>query len=230
MTTRILIADDDPHIRDVIAYALETAGYQTEAVGDGRAALDAVHLGFGLLILDIGMPEMDGLAVCREIRKTSDLPILFLTARDDEVDRILGFELGGDDYVTKPFSPREVVSRVRAILKRIEMRKPSEDDGPMSFGNLHLDRGRHVCTFAGEQVSLTASEFGLLATLMRRPEQVLSRPQLTDALYGANIHVSDRTIDSHIRNLRKKLSDAGAPEAIETIHGVGLRMGECSGR
>lgn len=230
MTTRILIADDDPHIRDVIAYALETAGYQTEAVGDGRAALDAAHQGFALLILDIGMPEMDGLAVCREIRKTSDLPILFLTARDDEVDRILGFELGGDDYVTKPFSPREVVSRVRAILKRIEMRKPAEEDGPMSFGNLHLDRGRHVCTFAGEQIALTASEFGLLATLMRRPEQVLSRPQLTDALYGANIHVSDRTIDSHIRNLRKKLSDAGAPEAIETIHGVGLRMGECTSR
>ena len=229
--TRVLIADDDPHIRDVIAYALEAAGYQTEAVADGQAALEAALTGgFGLIILDIGMPEMDGLAVCRELRKSSELPVLFLTARDDEVDRILGFELGGDDYVTKPFSPREVVSRVRAILKRIEMQRPAEEDGPMAFGELRLDRGRHVCTYGGSAVALTASEFGLLATLMRRPEQVLSRPQLTDALYGANIHVSDRTIDSHIRNLRKKLADAGAPEAIETIHGVGLRMGVCTGR
>ncbi len=223
--TEILIADDDPSIRDLLRIALEEAGFSAFEAADGEAALELGRSGrAALIVLDIGMPERDGLEVCREIRKTSDVPILFLTARQDEIDRILGLEIGADDYVTKPFSPRELVARVKAILKRTQ---PVNADATLRRGRLALDPERHLCEIAGEAVPLTAREMEILARLMTRPDHVLSRPQLVDAVYGTNIHVSDRTLDSHLRNLRGKLEAAGCTDAIETVHGVGIRMGPC---
>jgi two-component system OmpR family response regulator len=227
---RILVVDDDPRICEVICFALEKAGFSTQRVRDGAAALarfDAEPP--DLVVLDIGMPEIDGLEVCRTIRQTSQVPILFLSARDDEIDRILGLEIGGDDYVAKPFSPRELVARVRAILKRSSAAAPapSPEAKPLENGKLKLDAARHRATFADAAVALTALEFAIMAALMRRPEFVLSRDQLMTAAYGGQIHVSDRTIDSHVRNIRMKLAAAGCGSAIETVHGVGFRLGPC---
>ncbi|MBL4807265.1 MAG: response regulator transcription factor [Rhodobacteraceae bacterium] len=223
----ILVVDDDPHIREVIGFALQNAGYSARFAENGLLALDAVSASMPkLIVLDIGLPEMDGLEVCRTLRKTSEVPILFLTARDDEIDRIVGFELGGDDYVTKPFSPRELIARIKAILKRrLPVLKTAGSD--RIWGALSLDTSRHLCRFAGAEVSLTASEFSLLDALLRHPEQVFTRPQLRQAVYGSNIHVSDRTIDSHVRNIRAKLANVGCENGIKTVHGVGLRMGQC---
>ena len=227
MPARILVVDDDPDILEVTGFAVEKAGFETLFASDGLAAINAQQQEDpDLIVLDIGLPEMDGLEVCREIRKISEVPILFLTARDEEIDRILGLELGADDYLTKPFSPRELVARIKAILKR-SVPAPKPSDAAVIHGALHLDAERHQCTFNDTSVSLTGSEFRLLATLMIRPDHVLTRAQLVDALYGYNIHVSDRSIDSHIRNIRAKLSQAGCVEGIVTVHGVGLRMGSC---
>ncbi|MEJ6392838.1 response regulator transcription factor [Gymnodinialimonas sp. 2305UL16-5] len=224
--TRILIVDDDPNIRDVIGFAVEAAGFETRFAEDGAAGLQAAQSNsFDLVVLDIGLPEMDGLEVCKTLRKSSDVPILFLTARDDEVDRIVGMEIGGDDYVTKPFSPRELVARIKAILKRTQ--RAAAPDGALTRGDLSLDLDRHQCRVAGRDVALTASEVTLLAELMRRGDHVAPRQALIDAVYGSNIHVSDRTIDSHIRNIRSKLLAAGCADSILTVHGVGLRMGPC---
>lgn len=227
MLSHILIVDDDPNIREVIGFAVEKAGFVAAYAEDGLAALAAIRTGKpNLMVLDIGLPEMDGLAVCRELRKTSDLPILFLTARDDEIDRIVGLEIGGDDYVTKPFSPRELVARIKAILKRTQ--SATEPLVPsIARGDLRIDTDRHLCLLDGQQVALTASEFSLLEALMARPDNVTPRQRLVDAIYGPNIHVSERTIDSHIRNIRSKLARAGCVESIVTVHGVGLRMGSC---
>ena len=227
MPARILVVDDDPDILEVTGFAVEKAGFETLFASDGLAAINAQQQEDpDLIVLDIGLPEMDGLEVCREIRKISEVPILFLTARDEEIDRILGLELGADDYLTKPFSPRELVARIKAILKR-SVPAPKPSDAAVIHGALPLDAERHQCTFNDTSVALTGSEFRLLATLMIRPDHVLTRAQLVDALYGYNIHVSDRTIDSHIRNIRAKLSQAGCVEGIVTVHGVGLRMGSC---
>ncbi len=228
MPKTILIVDDDPHICEVIAVKLQSAGFAIESASDGAAGLTAVKtVKPDLIILDVGMPQMDGIETCRELRKTSETPVLFLTARDDEIDRIIGFEVGGDDYVTKPFSPRELVARVKAILKRVQPIN-SDDTAPKKWGELFLDETRHQCLFHGAPINLTRSELSLLSHLMKQPESVLSRAQLENAVYGQNIHVSERTIDSHIRNLRKKLSDAGCKNGIVTIHGVGMRMGDCT--
>jgi two-component system OmpR family response regulator len=180
-----------------------------------------------LIVLDIGMPEMDGLAVCRELRKASAVPVLFLTAQADEIDRVVGLELGADDYVSKPFSPRELVARVRAILKRSQAAVPVQ--AVLRRGVLSVDPDRHMCHVSDLAVTLTAREMDLLERLIARPDNVMSRPQLVDAIYGTNIHVSDRTMDSHLRNLRAKLTKAGCADAIETVHGVGIRMGACRG-
>lgn len=224
----ILIADDDAQIRDVLRIALSQAGFAVAEAADGRAALEAAQsLTPDLIVLDIGMPEMDGLSVCRELRKTSQVPVLFLTAQADEIDRVVGLELGADDYVSKPFSPRELVARVRAIIKRIGVDAPEQS--VMRRGLLSLDAERHLCHVNGAPVTLTAREMELALHLMRRPDNVLSRPQLVDQIYGTNVHVSDRTMDSHLRNLRAKLTAAGCADAIETVHGVGIRMGACRG-
>ena len=226
MSQHILIADDDAGIRDVLRMAFEPAGFTVSVAADGQAALEmARSLSPDLVVFDIGMPEMDGLTVCREIRKTSEMPILFLTAQSDEVDRIVGLEMGADDYVAKPFSPREVVARVRAIRKRsVPASAPSV---VLRRGVLSVDPSRHACRIGEAAVVLTSREMELLVQLMRRPDNVMSRPAIVDAVYGTNIHVSDRTMDSHLRNLRAKLSQAGCAEAIETVHGVGIRMGPC---
>lgn len=230
MSTHILIVDDDPQIRSVLRIALKQAAMQVTEAGDGAEGLAKAQSGrFDLIVLDIGLPQMDGLEVCRTLRGSDDTPVLFLTARDDEIDRVLGFELGGDDYVTKPFSPRELVARIKAILKRsgagAAPAKSAADS--LQHGNLHLDPARHRCLIEGAAVALTAREMGILGHLMARPDQVIPRPALTDAVYGAHIHVSDRTVDSHLRNLRAKLAQAGCADAIETVHGVGIRMGQC---
>lgn len=229
----ILVVDDDPQIREVLGVALERAGFSTVMARDGAEGLvKAQTADPALAVLDIGLPEMDGLELCKAIRRDSDLPILFLTARDDEVDRILGLELGGDDYVTKPFSPRELVARVRAILKRVgsTQEKPQEDVAQsLQIGRLSLAPESHVCKVDTQNVTLTSTELAILEKLMSRPTQVFSRPALVDAIWGPGMVVSDRTLDSHLRNLRSKLADAGCSDAIETLHGVGLRMGPCLG-
>ena len=228
MSKKILIIDDDPQIREVVRIGLEQAGYATLTAGDGAAGLALVGSARpDLVVLDIGLPEMDGFEVCRRLRGQSQVPVLFLSARDEELDRVLGFEMGADDYVTKPFSPRELVARVKAILKRVN--GAADTGGQLSHGELQLDTAQHLCLFRGTPVALTASEMALLAHLMARPAQVSARPALTDALYGANSQVSDRTVDSHLRNLRRKLADAGCGDAVETVHGIGVRMGPCRG-
>jgi two-component system OmpR family response regulator len=227
----ILIIDDDPQIRDVLRIALKQAGHAVAEAGDGAEGLAKAQNGSAdLIVLDIGMPEMDGLALCRQLRITHDTPVLFLTARDEEIDRVLGFELGGDDYVTKPFSPRELIARIRAILKRSEGRVSGPGETALRQGALSLDPTRHLCSFGEVQIALTSREMGLLEHLMRHPDHVATKAQLTDAVYGSNIHVSDRTLDSHLRNLRSKLAEAGCDPAIETVHGVGIRMGPCAPR
>ncbi|MCG6882702.1 MAG: response regulator transcription factor [Silicimonas sp.] len=229
----ILVVDDDPQIRDVLGMALERAGFDAVMARDGAEGLaQARTINPSLAVLDIGLPEMDGLELCKAIRKESDLPILFLTARDDEVDRILGLELGGDDYVTKPFSPRELVARVRAILKRTggaASASEKKETGELRIGRLSLLPESHVCKVDESHVTLTSTELTILSKLMSRPTQVFSRPALVDAIWGPGMVVSDRTLDSHLRNLRSKLADAGCTDAIETLHGVGLRMGPCLG-
>ena len=227
MNKQILVADDDAHIRDVLRIALAQAGFEVTEVADGKEALrEATRSEPDLIVLDIGMPEMDGLEVCRELRKTSQIPILFLTAQGDEIDRVVGLELGADDYVSKPFSPREVIARIRAILKRA-----GAEEAPASVlqrGTLRIDPERHLCEVGEKKVTLTAREMELVIQLMKRPNHVMARPQLVDAIYGTNIHVSDRTMDSHLRNVRAKFSAVGCKDAIETVHGVGVRMGPCS--
>ena len=224
----ILVADDDPHIRDVIAFALRRGGMEPEVARDGAEALRLFRMRrFELAVLDIGMPELDGLDLCREIRKTSQLPILFLSARDEEVDRVLGLEIGGDDYLTKPFSPRELVARVKAILKRA--RPAPAPARTLTHGRLALDADGHVVLFDGKSLSLTALEFAILAVLMGRARAAFTRDRILDAAYGVGTAVSDRTVDSHVRNIRAKLAAAGCADAIETVHGIGFRLGACGG-
>ncbi|PDT04262.1 two-component system response regulator CreB [Rhizobium chutanense] len=232
MAQRILVVDDEPHIRDVICFALERASLTSTAARNGAEAIAAFRRGnIDLIILDIGMPDMDGLEVCRQIRKSSGLPILFLSARDEEIDRVLGFEIGGDDYVTKPFSPRELVARVKAILKRsgnetgLDKRRAT-----LVAGELSLDRRGRTVTFGDSAVTTTALEFAILEALLSHRDMVFSREQLMEAAYGPNTYVSDRTIDSHIRNIRAKFSTAGGSGIIATVHGVGFKLGGDIGR
>ncbi|MBR0818320.1 response regulator [Bradyrhizobium liaoningense] len=230
MAHRILIVDDEAHIREVIRVTLKKAGMDVIEARDGKEALARFAADRpDLIVLDIGMPEFDGLDVCREVRKTSDVPILFLSARDEEIDRILGLEIGGDDYVTKPFSPRELVARVNVILRRLSPRNGEAKAGPaaLSQGGLLIDPEQHVATFAGTQLKLTAIEFGILRAFLTRPTSVFNREQLMRAAYHLNIQVSDRTIDSHIRNIRAKLAAHNCENVIETIHGVGFKLGRC---
>ncbi|MEO0402043.1 MAG: response regulator transcription factor [Pseudomonadota bacterium] len=223
---QLLIIDDDPHIRSVLRIGLRQAGYDVVEAGDGAEGLAKARSGrFDLIVLDIGLPEMDGLAVCRALRSSDDTPVLFLTARQDEIDRVLGFELGGDDYVTKPFSPRELAARIGAILKRTQTRGTPL----LARGILRIDPARHLCEVNEHPVALTAREMQILAHLLAHPDRVAARPALTDAVYGVGVGVSDRTLDSHLRNLRAKLAQAGCGDAIETVHGIGIRMGQCQG-
>ncbi|HEX9954258.1 MAG TPA: response regulator transcription factor [Allosphingosinicella sp.] len=232
MTHKILVVDDDAHIREVLTFALGKAGMDTVEAGDGEAALEQVAREKpDLVVLDINMPRMDGLEVCRRLRATGDLPILFLSSRDDEIDRVLGLELGGDDYVVKPFSPREVVARVSAILKRggrAAAEAPAK--AAVAHGQLRLDPEGWEAQWAGAPVPVTVTEFQLLLLLAKTPSKVFTRDNIIDGLHGPGFAVTDRTIDSHIRNLRHKFAAAGASDLIETRPGVGYRIGRCVGQ
>ena len=229
MAKKILVVDDDAHIREVVRFALAKAGLEVIEAGDGHKALELFQRTKpDLIVLDITMPELDGLAVCREIRKSSDVPILFLSSRTDEVDRVVGLEVGADDYVIKPFSPRELVARVQAILKRTRGR-PSDaaQVKELTCGSVRLDAFGHGSYWKDKKVALTATEFSLLKTFLSQPERVFSRDQLMDQAYDGGVNVSDRTIDSHVRNLRAKYAEAGCKDLIETLHGVGHKLGSC---
>jgi two-component system, OmpR family, response regulator len=231
MTNLVLIADDDPHIRDVLVFALEKAGMAVQQAADGMEALAlALERKPDILILDITMPKLDGLDVCRRLRSHpdgADLPILFLSSRDEEVDRIVGLEIGGDDYVTKPFSPREITARIQAILKRTQRAIPAPDIHH-ARGHLRLDADGRSVTWQGKAVSLTVTEFDLLQALMTAPAKIFSRDDLMTKAYGAHVAVSDRTIDSHLRNVRSKIAELGGDDIIVTVHGVGYRLGSCA--
>ncbi|HYJ53414.1 MAG TPA: response regulator transcription factor [Allosphingosinicella sp.] len=231
MSHRILIVDDDPHIRQVLSFALGKAGMQTSEAPDGESALGAIAAQRpDLVVLDINMPKMNGLDVCRKLRTSDDLPILFLSSRDDEIDRVLGLELGGDDYVVKPFSPREVVARVSAILKRggrqLEQAGPQR---PLSHGRLRLDPQSWEAHWDEKPAAVTVTEFQLLLLLTSLPSKVFSRDAIIDRLHGPGFAITDRTIDSHIRNLRAKFGALGGSDLIETRAGIGYRIGPCRG-
>ena len=234
MPRTVLVVDDDPHIRQLLTFALGKAGFDTAEAEDGEAALAAVaEHEPDLVVLDINMPRMDGLEVCRRLRgsggASSDLPVLFLSSRDDEIDRVVGIELGADDYVVKPFSPREVVARVQAVLRRTGARAPAVAGPAIRHGRLLLDLDGWRAEWAGEAVALTLTEFSILRTLAAMPSKVFSRDAIIDRLHGPGFAITDRTIDSHIRNLRAKFAALGADDLIETRAGIGYRLGACAG-
>lgn len=226
----ILVVDDDPHIREVISFALHKAGFATLEAENGTQALTRFQEASpDLVVLDIVMPELDGTEVCKALRRISAVPIVFLSSRDDEVDRILGLELGGDDYVTKPFSPRELTARVRAILRRGKGETPDSvttGEQRIEHGRLRLNLDRYTAFWQDQEVVLTLTEFGILRTLFGHPGKVFNRDQLMDGSYQDYRVVSDRTIDSHVRRVRAKFKALGA-DPIETLHGIGYRLGSC---
>lgn len=231
MPRTILVVDDDPHIRQLLVFAFEKAGLDTVEASDGEAALVAAKTHSPhLVILDINMPRMDGLETCRQLRAQGNVPILFLSSRDEEIDRILGIELGGDDYVVKPFSPREVVARSFAILRRTGHNPPNvEDQGNIGHGHVKLDRESWAASWIDQPVDLTVTEFTILRTLMTMPSKIFSRDAIINKLHGPGFAITDRTIDSHIKNLRQKFLAAGCHDLILTRPGVGYSMGACSG-
>ncbi len=220
----ILVADDDPHLREVVGYALRRAGFVVREVGDGAAVLREVERKApDLLVLDIVMPELDGLAVCRELRRTTRLPIVFLSSRDEEFDRVLGLEMGGDDYLTKPFSTRELVARVKAVLRRMAPVAAAPAADTLRAGGVALDRSAHKAFVGPAEVTLTVTEFSILEALMGAPGRAFTRQELVDRAYGEGHHIADRTLDSHIRRIRHKLREHGI-EPIQTVHGLGYRL------
>jgi len=232
MTRRVLLVDDDPHIRQLLAFAFDKAGMEVCEAADGEEALaEVARAAPDLVVLDINMPRMDGLEVCRRLRSSSEIPVLFLSSRDDEFDRVLGIELGADDYVVKPFSPREVVARANAILRRSAPKgaAPAPAAESQTKGLLSLDTEGWTARWDGAEVTLTVSEFNLLRALAGAPGRILSRDQLIDQLHGPGFAITDRTIDSHIRNLRRKFAEAGGHDVVETRAGVGYKLGPCTG-
>jgi len=222
----ILVVDDEARIVDLARDYLEHAGFSVLTAADGRAGLTLARTRApDLLVLDLGIPEPDGLDVIRTIRRDSNLPIIVLTARDDELDKLLGLELGADDYITKPFSPRELVARVRAVLRRLE-----RGDAPgdlIRAGEVTLDVPRMRVEVSGRAIDLTPTEFELLATMARRPGRIFTRNQLLDAVRGVAFESYERSVDSHIKNLRRKLeSDPRAPRYVLTVYGVGYRFAD----
>ena len=218
----VLIADDDGHIREVLRFALERDGHEVLEAEDGARALTLFEThGPDLVVLDILMPEMDGMSVCRKIRETAQTPVLFLSSRDEEVDRVVGLDLGADDFIGKPFSPRELTARVRAVLRR----GPAQSDTVdlLRVGALTLDPSRHACVWQGTELNLTVTEFSLLRAMMGAPGRVYSRAELVDKIYHHGHFITDRTIDSHVRRLRKKFRDV-SHDPVETVFGVGYRL------
>jgi two-component system response regulator RegX3 len=227
MSSRVLLADDEPDIVDTVAYALSREGFEVKGVGDGEAALEQARTGeYDVVILDVLMPKVSGLDVCRTLRGESDVPIIMLTARDAEIDRVLGLELGADDYLTKPFSSAELVSRVRALLRRRELdlsaRAPASR---LSVGGIEIDLPRHRVTVDGSAVELTPSEFKVLVLFAEQPERVFSRGQIMEQLWDSPYVGAARACDVHISNLRRKIErDPSHPERIVTVREAGYKL------
>lgn len=226
MAKRVLVVDDEPDILELTRFALSQDGFQVETASTGEDAIALMRRTRpDLVVLDLMLPDRPGTEICRWIRSTADLatiPVIMLTARSDEVDRVVGFEIGADDYVTKPFSPRELCLRVKAVLRRGAGQEESHEH--LQHHELMLDIDRHRCLFRDEEVTLTAKEFGLLAALMRRPGRVQTRERLLEEVWGEGIAVTHRTVDTHMKRLREKLGKAG--ELIDTVRGVGYRFSE----
>lgn len=236
MTATIALVDDDKNILTSVSIALQSEGFATRIYTDGETALKSlVENPPDLAVLDIKMPSMDGMELLRRLREKSAIPVIFLTSKDDELDEALGLAMGADDYISKPFSQRLLIARIRAILRRAELAVPSDGDDPSDEalpkrivrGRLEMDPARHRVSWAGENVTLTVTEFMILESLAQRPGIVKSRDQLMDAAYTDDVYVDDRTIDSHIKRLRRKFRQVdGAFDAIETLYGVGYRFAE----
>jgi DNA-binding response OmpR family regulator len=224
--TTVLVVEDEIEIARVVRDYLRNAGFEVIVVGDGGSAVASVRSAKpDLLVLDLGLPGRDGLDVAREIRRWSDTPIVMLTARGDETDRIVGLEIGADDYVVKPFSPKELVARVRAVLRR--SRTAARGDEVVRAGDVEIDTAKMRVSVAGTQVDLTPTEFQLLATLAREPGRVFTRSQLLDAVHGVAIESYERAIDAHVKNIRRKIErEPGSPRYVVTVHGVGYRFAD----
>ena len=226
MSQRILVVDDEPDILELTRLAMAQEGFEVETAATADEAWTCLQRGRpDLVVLDLMLPDRPGTEICRMMRGDSelaDVPVIMLTARTDEVDRVVGFELGADDYVTKPFSPRELSLRVRAILRRGRSSEPTSET--LSQHELVLDLERHRCAFRGETITLTAKEFQLLASLMRRPGRVMTRERLLEEVWGEGIAVTHRTVDTHMKRLREKLGAGG--DLIDTVRGVGYRFRE----
>jgi two-component system phosphate regulon response regulator PhoB len=224
MASRVLVVDDEPDLLELVRFNLDQSGFAVETAASGREALEQLRRSPpDLMVLDLMLPDVSGTEICRQVRadtRLAQLPIIMLTARADEVDRVVGLELGADDYVTKPFSPRELTLRVRAVLRRRQL--PSS--AVLESGPIMLDSERHRCCVDGDEVALTAKEFELLRGLMQRPGRVMTREQLLSEVWGDDIAVTLRTIDTHLKRLREKLGPAG--RRIETVRGVGYRFTE----
>ena len=225
MARRALVVEDDPDIVELLVHYLSADGWAVDALADGRRALDRARAGgYQLVILDLQLPGIDGLTLCAELRReaaTRDLPVVMLTARGDEADRIVGLEMGADDYVVKPFSPKELVARVRALFRRLD-RKPSDE--PLTFGALHVDHARHTVKWADRPVRLTAKEFALLVALVEARGRVLSRQSLLEEVWGYSYAEGTRTVDVHVRRLREKIPEL-AP-SILTVKTLGYRLSD----
>jgi DNA-binding response OmpR family regulator len=222
----ILVVDDEPSIREVVSIYLERAGYQVVVADDGQAALEALEKQPpDLVVLDLMLPEVDGLEITRRLRAKGDIPIIMLTARREETDRILGLEMGADDYVVKPFSPRELVSRVKAVLRRSRGSMLTEDDLALAFDDLRIDPRTRLVEVDGVEKALTAKEFDLLWVLARHPRQVFNRDQLLDLVWGLTEYIDPSTVTVHVRRLREKIeADPSDPRHIQTVWGVGYKF------
>ncbi|HEX7245515.1 MAG TPA: response regulator transcription factor [Solirubrobacterales bacterium] len=227
-STRILLVDDEQSIQTLLSYPLRKDGYHVTSAVDGREALQRFEEGrFDLVILDLMLPKLDGVEVCRELRSRSQVPIIMLTAKGSETDKVAGLEVGADDYITKPFSMREFRSRVKAALRRSRMAGEPIDEGPIDRGDLKIDFARRMVTLRKEEVRVTYVEFEILAALARSPGRVLSRETLLEHVWGDSEYRDPRTVDVHIRHLREKLeSDPKEPEFLFTVRGVGYRFRE----
>ncbi|MBK9586358.1 MAG: response regulator transcription factor [Alphaproteobacteria bacterium] len=229
MVHKVTLIDDDLNITASVAMVLESEGFNVESYSDGESGLDAVtRKGTDLVVLDIKMPRMDGMEVLKKIREFSEVPVIFLTSKDDEIDQLLGLRMGADDYITKPFSQRLLLERIRVLLRRQDLKKSDgSENNHIVYGDIELDEARHLCTWKKRPVNLTVTEFLLVKSLVTRPGHVRTRDQLIDMAYGENIYVDDRTVDSHIKRIRnkfKKVDDSF--DQIETLYGVGYRIKE----
>ena len=223
----ILVVEDEPSIAEVVGLYLQRAGYQVQIAADGRIAMSMLEMGIpDLVVLDLMLPEIDGLSLTRWLRDRSDVPIIMLTARREEIDRIAGLEMGADDYVVKPFSPQELVSRVRAVLRRIKREQgPAESERPLSFGDLAINALSRTVTVSGKDVPLTAKEFDMLHLLAQHPKQVYTREQLLDRIWGGAEYIDPGTVTVHIRRVREKIEpDPSNPTRLVTVWGVGYKF------